>query len=186
MSFRVFRSRVGTSDLHGKDIAELSDDECATPMHYDMIHFIEDRRVESKLVKDFPGYHYYLYAARKLGLAMGLNAVEHYMGFYGGQSEDGVHREWTVPRLCMIISVLKYYTRIFWTRVIICGKYCLFPVMTESTASECDLEIDQGLWGIDLQGGCLVCGNVDRVVSRKGDMSGSFLFAGDEEGDEGY
>ena len=61
-------------------------------MHYDMIHFIEDRRVESKLVKEFPGYHYYLYAARKLGLAMGLNAVEHYMGFYGGQSEDGVHR----------------------------------------------------------------------------------------------
>ena len=77
----------------GKDIAELRDDELRyTPMHYDMIHFIEDRRVESKLVKEFPGYHYYLYAARKLGLAMGLNAVEHYMGFYGGQSEDGVHR----------------------------------------------------------------------------------------------
>ena len=52
----------------GKDIAELRDDELRyTPMHYDMIHFIEDRRVESKLVKEFPGYHYYLYAARKLG-----------------------------------------------------------------------------------------------------------------------
>lgn len=77
----------------GQDVAGLSDGELRyTPMHYDMIHFIEDRRVESKLVKEFPGYHYYLYAARKLGLAMGLNAVEHYMGFYGGQSEDGVHR----------------------------------------------------------------------------------------------
>ena len=77
----------------GKDIAGLDDNELRyTPMHYDMIHFIEDRRVESKLVKEFPGYHYYLYSARKLGLAMGLNVVEHYMGFYGGQSEDGVHR----------------------------------------------------------------------------------------------
>ncbi|WP_303181122.1 hypothetical protein [uncultured Butyricimonas sp.] len=77
----------------GKDIAGLSEEELLyTPMHYDMIHFIENRRVESKLVKDFPGYHYYLYAARKLGLAMGLNVVESRMGYYGGQSEDGLHR----------------------------------------------------------------------------------------------
>lgn len=77
----------------GKDIAGLDEkDLLYTPMHYDMIHFIEDRRVESKLVKDFPGYHYYLYAARKLGLAMGLNIVESRMGYYGGQSDDGFHR----------------------------------------------------------------------------------------------
>lgn len=77
----------------GKDIAGLDEkDLLYTPMHYDMIHFIEDRRVESKLVKDFPGYHYYLYAARKLGLAMGLNIVESRMGYYGGLSDDGFHR----------------------------------------------------------------------------------------------
>lgn len=39
----------------GQDVAGLSDGELRyTPMHYDMIHFIEDRRVESKLVKEFP------------------------------------------------------------------------------------------------------------------------------------
>ena len=81
--------------------------------------------MESKLVKEFPGYHYYLYAARKLGLAMGLNAVEHYMGFYGGQSEDGVHRgmdgsEALYDYIC---------SKICWMRAITCGKCCLFPVM---------------------------------------------------------
>ena len=37
--------------------------------------------------------------------------------------------EWMVPRLCMIIYVLKYYIRICWMRAITCGKCCLFPVM---------------------------------------------------------
>ena len=91
--FGYFVHELGHLIYTGKEVAELTEEELRyTPMHYDMIHFIEDRRVESKLVRDFPGYHYYLYAARKMGLAMGLNAVENYMGFYGGQSEDGIHR----------------------------------------------------------------------------------------------
>lgn len=91
--FGFFVHELGHLIYTGKEVAELSEEELRyTPMHYDMIHFIEDRRVESRLVRDFPGYHYYLYAARKMGLAMGLNAVESYMGFYGGQSEDGIHR----------------------------------------------------------------------------------------------
>lgn len=45
---------------------------------------LEDRRVESKLVRDFPGYHFYLYAARRLDMAVGINAIEEQVGFYGG------------------------------------------------------------------------------------------------------
>lgn len=91
--FGHFVHELGHLIYTGRDIAPLSEQELRyTPMHYDMIHFIEDRRVESKLVRDFPGYHYYLYVARKLDLAMGLNAVEDHASFYGGQSEDGMHR----------------------------------------------------------------------------------------------
>lgn len=49
-----------------------------------LIHLVEDRRVESKLVKAFPGYHYFLYTARRLMLAVGYLALEQQTGFYGG------------------------------------------------------------------------------------------------------
>lgn len=73
----------------GKEINHLdSKDLRYTHLQYELIHMLEDRRVESKLVMDFPGYHFYLYAARRLDMAMGINAVEERIGFYGGPGEN--------------------------------------------------------------------------------------------------
>ncbi|KIO46023.1 hypothetical protein [Sanguibacteroides justesenii] len=72
----------------GKEINHLdSKDLRYTHLQYELIHMLEDRRVESKLVRDFPGYHFYLYAARRLDMAVGINAIEEQVGFYGGPGE---------------------------------------------------------------------------------------------------
>lgn len=57
-------------------------------MQYNLIHLVEDRRMESKLVRDFPGYHFYLDVARRLSLSIGWEALEHQVGFYGGPDAD--------------------------------------------------------------------------------------------------
>lgn len=48
------------------------------------------------------------------------------MGFMAA-SEMGYTGVLTVLRLCMIISVPRYYTLICWMKVVICGRCCLFP-----------------------------------------------------------
>lgn len=47
-----------------------------------ILHILEDRRVESVLVKDYPGYYPFLYTARRLVLAVGWQAMEQHIGFY--------------------------------------------------------------------------------------------------------
>lgn len=41
-----------------------------------LIHLIEDRRVEGKIVQAYPGYYYYLHAARKVMFALALLRAE--------------------------------------------------------------------------------------------------------------
>lgn len=73
------------------------------------IHLIEDRRVEGRIVQAYPGYYYYLHAARKMAFALALLSAErelkftdlddvryHYLAFrilYPELLEYGVFRE---------------------------------------------------------------------------------------------
>lgn len=69
------------------------------------IHLIEDRRVESKLVLDFPAYHHFLYTARRLYASVGWGAIEKRIGFYGGISpeSDAIGKDGT-EALCDYIA----------------------------------------------------------------------------------
>ena len=59
-----------------------------TPVQTGFLHMLEDRRVESKLVNAYPGYHSFLYTARHLTLSMGWWAMEQRIGFYGGMDPE--------------------------------------------------------------------------------------------------
>lgn len=45
------------------------------------IHLIEDRRVEGRIVQAYPGYYYYLHAARKIGFVLALLRAEQELKF---------------------------------------------------------------------------------------------------------
>jgi len=45
------------------------------------LHLIEDRRIEGKLAQAYPGYYYYLHAARKMVLALALLRAEEELKF---------------------------------------------------------------------------------------------------------
>lgn len=59
-----------------------------TRLEAGILHMLEDRRVESALVKDYPGYYPFLYTARRLVLAVGWQAMEQHIGFYGGTDTE--------------------------------------------------------------------------------------------------
>lgn len=75
------------------------------------IHLLEDRRVESKLVLDFPGYHHFLYTARRLYASVGWEAVEKRIGFYGGNisSESDAAGVDGTEALCDYIATFILY-----------------------------------------------------------------------------
>lgn len=91
------------------------------------IHLIEDRRVESRLVLDFPGYHHFLYTARRLFASIGWEAIEKRIGFYGGihPENDGAGTEGT-EALCDYISTFILYPHILEDPFYI-KDICAFP-----------------------------------------------------------
>lgn len=53
-----------------------------TSLHQSFLHMVEDRRVESLLVQEYPGYYVFLYTARRLALSVGWLGCEKHPAFY--------------------------------------------------------------------------------------------------------
>lgn len=90
--FGCFIHELGHLIYTRKEIREQGE-KAYPPLQNSLLHMIEDRRTESKLVADFPGYHYFLYTARRLLLAMGWAIAEQRVGYYGGQTPYGVQMQ---------------------------------------------------------------------------------------------
>lgn len=68
------------------------------------IHLIEDRRVESRVVKSYPGYYYYLNAARKMLFALALLKAEQELKF---TDLDDVRRNYLATKI-LFPELLEY------------------------------------------------------------------------------
>lgn len=60
------------------------------------VHLIEDRRVESRIVQAYPGYYYYLHAARKMRFTLALLKAEQELKF---TDLDGVRYNYLSTRI---------------------------------------------------------------------------------------
>lgn len=85
--FGCFIHELGHLLYTRKDLLEEGEKPYSQTLNI-LLHMIEDRRIESKLVADFPGYHYFLYTARRLYLAIGWEVMEERVGYYGGMTPD--------------------------------------------------------------------------------------------------
>lgn len=121
--FGCFIHELGHLFYTRKDMAAEGEKSYSQAFHA-VLHMIEDRRIESKLVADFPGYHYFLYAARRLYLAVGWKVMEERTGYYGGAAtkgrdengEDGT--EALMDYICARILFPNLLEDCFWLRTI--------------------------------------------------------------------